>query len=494
MARIYTILACGGLLVGVGLGEVGAISHWGIAGYLLLGLITVGLIFYRSTRWLWPGLLFLLLVVLGNWRLGVARIIPPADVSHYAGQVVTLTGMIVNDPQVSSSDLQFILRVATADVGAKVSGRVLIKTRAYPDYQYGNSISVTGKLLVPEDITSGYGRYLSRMNIYVTCSYPEITLLKDFVGQPIWRWLYKTKHYFLRLTGQVVPEPAAGLLAGLLLGISTALPKNLLDSFNATGLTHIIALSGFNISIVSAAIVNLLRWLPVRWRWGIAILVVWLFVLLTGAAPSAVRAAIMGMLILLAGIVGRLADVTVSLGLAAALMVAGNPKILAGDVGFQLSFLATVGIIYLNPFGQQLLHRWPAILRGAIIPTLAALIMVTPILAINFGRVSLIAPLTNVLVVPLVPVAMLLGFLAMIGGMIQTDLGWLLGWLAWAPLRLVTVIAEYFQQLPGASIMVKVAPGIWLIIYYLGIIVLLAKYYVQQIKIASRAVGLTHLR
>ena len=495
MARTYTILASVGFLVGVAVGNWWVLPHFGAMLYFGVGLLTISLIFYKYRRWTMLVIWFLLFALLGNWRLGAAQIIPATDVSHYEGQIVTLQGVVIDDPQISIDGTKFSVQVKSLEETPIVSGKVLIKILHYPTYQYGNLISITGKLSLPsEDPADSYTKYLAKSGIYVICNYPEIQVVQDFVGNKVWRWLYSFKHYFLQTTNQVMPEPTAGLLAGLLLGISAALPKNLLDSFNATGLTHIIALSGFNISIVSGAILKLLRWLPLNFRLIIAIVAVWLFVLLTGAAPSAVRAALMGMLILLASLLGRLADISVSLCLTAIAMVAINPKILMGDIGFQLSFLATIGIIYLSPVLEGWLHRWPRYLSGLLGATLSALILVTPILMINFGRISFIAPLTNVLVVPLVPLAMLLGFWAVIGGMIQIDLGLVLGWIAWAPLKLVAVLAEYFRNLPGASIEVAVSGGWWVVIYYLVIVVGLIIYYGRQKPAPLRVVGDTSFR
>lgn len=466
------------------------LPNWGLALYCGVGLVAISLIFYKYRRWLGPVVWFLLLALVGNWRLGTAQVISATDISYYAGQVVTLQGIIMDDPQVSVDETKFNVRVKSLEGASSVSGKILVKAQHYPTYQYGNLISLTGQLSLPSaNTTDSYVKYLAKSGVYVICSYPEITVVQDFAGNKIWRWLYQVKHYFLQTTNQIMPEPTAGLLAGLLLGISAALPKNLLESFNTTGLTHIIALSGFNISIVAGAILKLLGWLPLNFRLITAMVAVWLFVLLTGAAPSAVRAALMGMLILLASLLGRWADVAVSLCLTAVAMVAINPKILADDIGFQLSFLATVGIIYLSPVLENWLRRWPHYLGGLLSATLSALVLVTPILMINFGRISLVAPLTNILVVPLVPLAMLLGFWAVIGGMVQTDLGLVLGWLAWVPLKLVAVLAEYFRTLPGASLEITVSGGWWVAVYYLILIIGLIIYYGQKKSVPLRAVS-----
>lgn len=480
MVRNYTIAVCLGILLGVILGANGTLPHWGWALYFVSGSLGVGLLLRKHYPKIWPGIWLIIGLIVGNSRLGVVSEIPVDDISHWLNQTVAIRGMIITDPEITTDTASFTVQIKMVDE-ASASGKLLVKTRRYPTYQYGNVLDLIGRVSAPSsEGESSYAKYLARFNIYARCDYPEISTAQEFAGQPVWRWLYGIKHYWLNLTNQVMPEPTAGLLSGLLLGVKAALPADLLNNFNATGLTHIIALSGFNISIISGAILGLFRWLPLPIRLSGAIIAIWWFVLLTGAAPSALRAAIMGMLILLTGLVGRLKDITVFVCLTAAAMVLANPKILLGDIGFQLSFLATIGIIYLSPILEQFWEkRWP-VMKGLLSPTLAALIMVTPILMINFGRVSLIAPVTNVLVVPLIPFSMLLGFGALVGGIIQTDLGLVLGWIAWAPLKLIVVLVNYFSAFPFASINIKVAPGAWLILYYLVITSWIIIYYVKK--------------
>lgn len=480
IGRTCTIWLGVGFLAGVMIGEWWTIPSWQVGVYLIVTIICLGLFWIKYHQYmvliLWIGLFMLL----GNWRFATVLSMSQTDISNYHGQSIVFTGKIIDDPQITLDATKFTAVVQSSEESDPISGKVLVKTNRHTEYQYGNLINLVCKINSTNirDISS-YTKYLGRFNIYATCDYPQIDTIKEFAGNPVWRKLYQMKHYFLRITDQVMPEPTASLLAGLLLGVSATLPKQILEGFNVAGLTHIIALSGFNISIVAGAVVGLLRWLPWSVRLTVAIIAIWLFVLLTGAAPSAVRAGLMGMIILSAGLFGRLSDVSVSLILSAAVMVLVNPKILMSDIGFQLSFLATAGIIYFSPLLVSLNKTKMQWINNLVVPTLAALVMVTPIIAINFGRVSVLAPLTNVLVVPLVPLAMLLGFWAVVGGMIWPVLGSVLGWLAWLPLRAVVAVAEYMKKLPWASIDLELQAGWWLIVYYLGIIGILIWYYVS---------------
>jgi len=469
-----------GLLAGVVIGEWWVIPSWQIGVYFIIAIICLGLFWAKYHRYVALIIWVSLFMVLGNWRLANVLPIPQDDISRYHGQTLIFVGQIIDDPQITLDARKFTVAVQSFNDQSAPPGKILIKTSRYPEYQYGNVLTITCKInSTASDDVSGYAKYLGRFNIYSTCDYPQIDIKQEFSGNLIWKYLYQVKRYFLHIANQVMSEPTVSLLAGLLLGVSATLPKQILDGFNVAGLTHIIALSGFNISIVAGAVLGLLRWLPWSIRLTVAIIAIWLFVLLTGAAPSAVRAGLMGMIILSASLFGRLSDISVSLVLSAVLMVIANPKILLGDIGFQLSFLATAGIIYFSPLlisFNKTNFNW---INSLVIPTLSALIMVTPIIMINFGRVSLVAPFTNVVVVPLVPLAMLLGFWAVVGGMIWPILGSVLGWVAWLPLRLMVAVAEYMKNLPWASVNLEVQAGWWLVVYYLVISGILIWYYVS---------------
>jgi len=208
-----------------------------------------------------------------------------------------------------------------------------------------------------------------------------------------------------------------------------------------------------------------------------------LFIIMTGLQPSAIRAGIMGGLFLLGQYLGRLSVSSRAIIFAATLMLIQNPLLLRLDVGFQLSFLAMMGIIYLMPIFRDYFLKWfpiewfqkhwwlswlPTKSLGSILAmTLAAQVFTLPILIYNFGYMSLVAPLTNVLIVPLLPFVMGLGFIFGILGMIFQPLGWMFSWPAWLLLTYVTKIVDFFSNLPLASLIIENLHWIWLIIAYL---------------------------
>jgi len=236
------------------------------------------------------------------------------------------------------------------------------------------------------------------------------------------------------------------LLAGILLGVKKEMPEKFLKNLQETGTIHIVVASGYNISVIAGFLLNSLA---VRIGRKKAILISFIGILvytfIAGAQPPIVRAAIMGSLTYLAQLLGREKDGLWSLVLAAVIMLLVSPLILF-DIGFQLSFTATAGILLLNP-----------ILKGKT--TLAAQIATLPILLANFGQVSWLSPLINALVLPAVPLIMSLGAMTVVAGQI-------LAWLTWVPLTYFVKIIELFSRLPWISFSVGKISFFWAVGYY----------------------------
>ena len=259
-----------------------------------------------------------------------------------------------------------------------------------------------------------------------------------------------------------MPEPEAALAAGILLGVRSSIDPAINDAFARAGLTHVVAISGWNIAIVAAiaaAASRPLTRLPSgRWLAAIAAMsAVAAYVLLTGASPSVVRAALMAGALLLARLGGTRSHAMSALMLAALLMLAVSPAI-AWDVGFQLSALATAGLIWFGAAFAARLNRWPALVREPVALTLAAQVTTLPVILLNFERLSLIAPAANVLVVPLVPLVMLGSALAAGAGAVGDALPlagaveWLTGGIAFCLLRAMVVVGQAAASVPLASV------------------------------------------
>jgi len=202
-------------------------------------------------------------------------------------------------------------------------------------------------------------------------------------------------------------------------------------------------------------------------------------VILAGASSSVVRAGIMGSLGLIALNIGRLYAITNALAFTAVVMVFVNPLVLHFDVGFQLSFLALMGLVYLTPMLEPYFERIPKTINKYLIPTIAAQIFTLPILLLNFDRLSLVAPLANLLILPVIPLAMLFGFLTGIVGMIFAPLAMPLAWITWGILTYIIKIVEFISRIPLASLEINYFSIFLAALYYIGLLYFLWR---QQLK------------
>jgi len=260
----------------------------------------------------------------------------------------------------------------------------------------------------------------------------------------------------------------------LILGIKRNIPDYFNDALSKTGLTHIIALSGYNITIILIVLGNvLLGYLNRKQVFIVGMLFVLAFVVLTGAASSVVRAAIFSLMVIFGKTIGRQADFTNLILLAAVTMLLLNPFLLRSDVGFQLSFLAFAGIIYLSPvikkiFEKEKYKKIPEWIKNPLTETLSAQILVTPLILTIFGRVSFISPLANVLVLWIIPLSMGLAFAVGLAGIIFYPLGFVLAFLLWPCLEFIIQTVLILSKMPLASLELK--SGLWavgLILYLL---------------------------
>ncbi len=254
------------------------------------------------------------------------------------------------------------------------------------------------------------------------------------------------------------------------------MPNWLLDIFSIVGVTHIIALSGFNITVIARALEKTTFFLSRNLAFLIPTLGIFLFVVLTGAGASVTRAAIMGFMFILARRLGRPREVTVAVVLTAAIMIFANPLILKSDISFQLSFAATLGLIFLAPIFEFIFSRWPQIIRESVALTLSAQIAAVPIILYQFHQLSVVSPVSNLLILPLIPFAMLLGFIAGLLGIFFLPLGKIFGYLSWFLLTYFIKVSEYLSRLSLASFDIYPSNLWWLLVYYSFIIWIIVFY------------------
>ncbi len=335
--------------------------------------------------------------------------------------------------------------------------RILLTTTKANEYFYGDWVVVEGKLKEPKIFEDfDYPGYLQRFNVYALMSYPKILVLKNSKLNPVKEALLKIKYAFARHVGKYLKEPKSSLLLGVLIGARKTLPQSVIDNFNTTGTSHIVAISGFNITIIISALAALARLFGRRTSFWISLAIIIGFVVLSGGSASVMRAGIMGALLLISFNIGRMYAITPALALAGSGMLLINPKILYWDISFQLSFVATMGIVYLLPQLEKLMAEWPEFLgaKGIILATFAATLTTLPLVLFYFGRLSVVALVVNVLVLPVVPWAMLFGFLIALP-LVSPGFALLADWL----LAYILKVAECFAALPFASVEVKFSAG-----------------------------------
>jgi len=210
------------------------------------------------------------------------------------GQTV-LTGVVAEEPDVRSANIRYKIEAPGGDI--------LLVAKKYPPYRYGDKLEITGKLKTPQSSEDfDYQAYLAKDDIYSVIYYPEIKLVALNQGNWLQEKLLFVKDKFEKSIGLILPEPKAAFLAGLILGEKKGLPQDLMDSFSKTGTTHIIALSGYNITIIAVSLMNLFNFFMLRRSISFfaAVTIIILFVIMTGVSASAVRAAVMGILVLIA--------------------------------------------------------------------------------------------------------------------------------------------------------------------------------------------------
>lgn len=377
---------------------------------------------------------------------------------------------IVNESEIKDNMQNFVAKEDSKN------SKMLVKTGFYPEYQYGDELKIECKMQIPKNLDSAfdYQMYLAKDEIFYLCQNPKIEKLNSEKGNKFYAILLKVKNKFSEKINQLIPVPESGLLTGLIIGGSDQLPKKMKDNFSRTGMTHIVAVSGYNVTIIAEYLMILGIFLGL-WRrqaFWFAVTGIILFVTITGLSASGVRAGIMGILLIWAMKNGRLANSENAILFSANLMLLLNPLLLRFDVGFQLSFLATLGIIYLYPIADNYLVKKNKVfgLSEILFLTLSAQIFVLPIILVNFNQLSLISPLANLLVLPIIPLTMMLGFLAIVGSFIFYPLGTIFSWIAFLPLKYETIVIKYLAELKFSSIEI-IFPAWGVILWYVILLV-----------------------
>jgi competence protein ComEC len=431
--------------------------------------------------------LCLLCVAGAGVRYELARVPTTArSVWVLAGQgEVAVRGAVLADPKRTEEGQQLVLSVSAARRGDRwlpAEGQVLIKVPPYPAYGYGQRLEARGVLQAPREAERAgdfdYRAYLARRGVFALMSKPSVRVLPGAAGSGALRALLAFRGRCQATLLRALPEPQSSLAVGILLGLQSSIPDDVYATFSATGTSHILVVSGWNMTILStmlaAAAVRLRasRWLA----FGVTLAVIWTYSVFVGFTPTVIRAALMASLALLARSSDRQSEPWTLLAVACWAMVVVDPNTL-WDLGFQLSAAATASLFAYGKGTERLLKRLPpmrwdslAFVCEALTATLAAQILALPLILYNFGNLSIIAPVANVLLVPVVPYAMLLGTIALVAALVWLPLGQWLALGAYVVLAWLTEGARLLAGVPYAAVQLPPFPLWVLLAYYAAVI------------------------
>ena len=412
------------------------------------------------------------------------------------------TGQVVQIDKKEKSQSLIVLHSETTNSKTN-KYKIRVGTSLFPEYKVGDIVKIEGKIdtenvLLPEvkdKINNSFdiSLYNNVKDIDGQMSFPKIIKVSDGsniesnVFYKIFCSLQNYKNKFVASLDKVSTREVSSLVSGVLLGDASLFSQDDIDAFRSAGLSHIIVLSGFNITVLIFFLVSIFLNLNIRLRVRVilSIVSIFFFIIFVGAGPSIVRAGIMGSVLLLASLFHRQYVARQALFLSAFVMMIINPKIAPYYVSFHLSFLATIGILYLVPIldnvklfskykYENLLDKKLSVKENfyknileIIKVTLAVQILVLPYIMYTFGKISIFTLLANVLVLPVVPIVMLLGFFVITFSFLFIPLAKLLSLLTLIICKYIFIVARVVADLPFANLDINLSLMSLTILYLL---------------------------
>ena len=410
--------------------------------------------------------IFLIVIFLVSFSLGIFRYeikdskLLDVNLENNIGEKVVITGIISDEPKMKERQAILTVDFHNIDVSSTtlaVYGKGIVSTDLYPEYKYGDLIKISGKLEKPANFAASssfdYVSYLGKDDIFYKIDFAKTEFISSGHGNVINNSLFQIKNSFIDNLNKTISAPEAPLLSRILLGAKSSLDEKTTENFRKAGLSHIVALSGYNITVVADGIMKIFSFLPRIVGFSGGIIGIILFVIMSGATSTAVRAGAMALIVILAQVTRRNYQAGRALVIAGLLMIIVNPKILVFDISFQLSFLATIAIIYVAPIIKtKLIFITDKFgLRDIISTTAGAQILVLPLILYKMGMLSLVALPTNILVLVFMPAIMLLGFITGMLGFIWIPLSLPFAWISWLLLAYTIKVSEFFANLPFST-------------------------------------------
>lgn len=451
--HVSWLVAAWALGVTVGVVTVMGSPYGWFAGWpwLLVGLVLLGFC-WRRERWVIV-LVICSGVIIGLWRGGLGQV----GLDNYKllyGQTITLSGKVLEDPDVGKNG-STVLRLGEVSVtGQKLPGQVWVSMARNNVVKRSDVVTVSGKL------GEGFGAFAASMYR------AKIERVERAVPGDV---AVGVRDWFSERVRRYLPESEAALGLGFLMGLRRALPPGLVEALQIAGLTHVIVASGYNLTILVRLARRLFRRISKYLSALSATAMILSFMSLTGLSPSMSRAGLVAGISLAAWYYGRTIHPLVLLPVAAATTLLINPQFGWNDLGWQLSFAAFAGVIILAPLLQRYFFgdKEPGLFRQIFGETFSAQIMTWPLIIMAFGVMSNVALVANVLILPLVPLAMLMVFLVgvladvpLVAGLIAAPTEWLLSYMVG--------MAEWLAGRSWAMSEVSLGWG-WIIIIYLAL-------------------------
>jgi competence protein ComEC len=358
----------------------------------------------------------------------------------------------------------------------KSKKRFLLRVNLFSEFFYGDKIEFT---CLPQDISDkgSYSRYLKKEKISYLCYYPEVRLISE--SKSIHKKLFQLKEKGKKIIDDQVFYPQSGVLSAMILGYKKDIPLDLRENFSKIGVSHIVAISGMHLVIVSV----ILYWLLIMlgfWRqqaFYLIVFLLWLYIIMIGLPASAVRAGIMISIVLWGRHIGRVNNLNTTLFLVAAFILFFNPFFLLGDIGFQLSFLAVLGIIHLTPIFLSFLKKVKTFdkIKDILAVTFAAQIFTLPLAVFYFGFIPVLSLPVNLIFIPLLPIIFVLGALIILSGLFFPILSEILGIITGSILSFLVSLAEIFVELPFSFFYIEKINFLWIVGFYLFLFLFIYK-------------------
>jgi competence protein ComEC len=419
-------------------------------------------------------------ILLRTYQLSVREDGIRKIIDAHRGDKTTVVGVIDAEPTIQGPTQSFAMHVEKVGDTA-VDTRILVSVKLYPRYSYGDRLALTGKLALPRNfgndsassadsnVSAASGRpfdyvhYLSKDGILYLLKSPTVETLATGQGNFVMTELLRLKQAFLANIYAVLGEPHAALAAGLVIGEKAGLGKDLINDFRRSGLIHIVVLSGYSITIVATAIRAVLSFLPRAVGLVLGATGMVLFSILVGGGATVVRSCSMALLAIFAQLIYRDYSAMRALFITGYFMVVENPYIVLYDPSFQISFLATLGLMLFSKPLEKPFRFVPETfgMRGFVTSTFSTQIAVFPLLIYMMGNASLVGVFANLLVLPIIPLTMLAVFLTGAGAFVSASISLVASAFSYAFLGDTITLVQFFSHIPFAVINIKNYP-LWM--------------------------------